>query len=167
LGELSEGYSDANRLLDTRPNVTQWTSKADELYDDHVVNVHVGNLRRKLGNDMSTDELHAAHAGGKTVAQIASERGVDLDTVTAAALQAHSQGLDAQVQAGRLTSEQADMMQTHMTAQVGAMFSGQSGAMMGQDCMMGGGMMTSPGNMMGAGMMGPGHMSGPGHSPQR
>ena len=123
---------------------------------------------------ISTDELNAAHAAGKTVAQLASERGIDLDTVTAVALQTHQQGLDTQVQAGRLTQEQADLMQTHMTAQIGAHFSGQFGSMMmGQGGMMGAGMMTGPGGMMGPGMMGPGHMngpghmSGPGHGPQR
>jgi hypothetical protein len=123
---------------------------------------------------ISTEELYAAHAAGKTVAQLASERGIELDTVTAAVLQAHKQGLDAQVQAGRLTQEQADLMQTHMTAQIGAHFSGQFGPMMGQGGMMGPGTMMGPGSMMGAGMMGgpghmsgPGHMFGPGHGPQR
>lgn len=118
---------------------------------------------------ISTDELTAAHAAGKTVVQLASERGIELNTVTAAVLEAHKQGLDAQVQAGRLTQEQADAMQTHMTAQIGAHFSGQFGPMMGQGGMMGAGMMTSHGGMMGNGhhMNTPGHMSGPGHGPQR
>ena len=61
---------------------------------------------------ISTDKLYAAHAAGKTVAQLATERGIDLDTVTATVLQAHKQGLDAQVQAGRLTQEQADLLQS-------------------------------------------------------
>ena len=70
---------------------------------------------------ISTDELYAAHAAGKTVAQLAAERGVDLDTVTAAVLQVHKQGLDAQVQAGRLTQEQADanigVLETRMVSE--------------------------------------------------
>jgi hypothetical protein len=117
---------------------------------------------------ISTDELYAAHAAGKSVAQLAAEKGVDLETVVAAALGTHKQALDAQVQAGRLTQEQADLMQTHMTTQIGAHFAGQFGPMMGQGGMMGPGMMMGAGMMGGPGHMnGPGHMFGPGHGPRR
>jgi hypothetical protein len=135
------------------PDATHANCQQGALYDA---------VAQALG--ISTDELYTAQTAGKTVAQLAAERGVDLDTVTAAALQAHKQGLEAQVQVGRLTREQADLMQTQMTAHLGAMFSGQFGPMMmGPGGMMGTGMTMGSGGMMGAGMMGPGHMSGPGH----
>lgn len=124
---------------------------------------------------ISSEELSAARAEGKTVAQIAAERGVDLDTVTAAALQSHMQALDAQVQAGRLTQAQADAMQAQMSAHLGAMFSGQYGSgwgmglgMMGAGHMHGPGQMGGPEHMSGPGAMwGPGPMWGPGYGPQR
>ena len=60
---------------------------------------------------MTSDELFAAQRGGKTVADLAQEKGVDLETVVTAAVGAHKQALDAQVQAGQLTQTQADQMQ--------------------------------------------------------
>jgi hypothetical protein len=112
---------------------------------------------------ITSDELYAAQVSGKTVAQLASEKGVDLETVVAAALGMHKQGLDAQVQAGRLTQVQADWMQTQMPANIRVHFAGQHGR--------GGGMgpgMMGPGHMHGPGQMrGPGHMWGPGYGPQR
>ena len=124
---------------------------------------------------ISSDELYAAQVSGKTVAQLASEKGVDLETVVAAALQSHKQALDAQVQAGRLTQPQADWMQGQMTANIRTQFSGQYGpgygmgpGMMGPGHMYGPGPMRGPGHMYGPGQTwGPGHMWGPGYGPQR
>ncbi|MFN8633075.1 MAG: hypothetical protein U0893_04410 [Chloroflexota bacterium] len=113
---------------------------------------------------MSTDELFAALRSGKTVAQIAQEKGVDFETVVKAALDAHDKALDAQVAAGRLTREQADWMDAHMEANVRAMLSGQYGPGMGTGR---GGPATGPGRGgpgMGPGM-GPGW--GPGMGPGR
>jgi hypothetical protein len=119
---------------------------------------------------ISSSELYAAQVSGKTVAQLASEKGVDLETVVAAALGTHKQGLDAQVQAGRLTQAQADWMQAQMQANIRTHFSGQygPGSMMGPGQMMGPGSMFGPGRTWGPGHMGgPGHMWGPGYGPQR
>src|SRR6266536_3326933 len=104
---------------------------------------------------ISSDELFTAMRSGKTVAQLAQEKGVDLDAVVAAALKAHDETLDARVQAGRLTQSQADWMDSHMETNVRAMFAGQFGA----------GMMGGPdfGPAMGSGM-GPGR-HGPGMAP--
>ena len=112
---------------------------------------------------ISSDELYAAQVSAKTVAQLAAEKGVDLEMVVTAALGTHKQALDAQVQAGRLAQPQADWMQGQMQANIRAQFSGQYGPGYG----MGPGMM-GPGHMYGPGQMwGPGHMWGPGYGPQR
>jgi hypothetical protein len=105
---------------------------------------------------ISSDELFAAQRSGKTVAQLAQEKGVELDTVARAALDAHAKALDALVQAGRLTQEQAEWMDAHMESNIVAMLSGQFGP----------GMMGGPELAPGRGPgMGPG--SGPGAGPGR
>lgn len=102
---------------------------------------------------MSTDELFAELRSGKTVAQIAQEKGVDLDTVIEEAEKAHDEALDTQLQAGRLTKEQADWMDAHMESNIRAMFSGQVGP----------GTMGGPG--FGPGGPGAGSSNGPGWGP--
>jgi hypothetical protein len=97
---------------------------------------------------MSTDELFAAQRSGKTIAQLAQEKGVDFETVVTAVLEAHDKALEAQVAAGRLTREQADWMDAHMEANIRAMLAGQHGP----------GMMGGPG----FGVRGPGFASGMG-----
>jgi hypothetical protein len=67
---------------------------------------------------MTSDELFAAQRGGKTVADLAQEKGVDLETVVRAAVGAHKQALDAQVQTGQVTQTQADQLQARMEAQI-------------------------------------------------
>lgn len=105
---------------------------------------------------MTVEELFAAQRSGKTITQIAQERGIDLGTVVAAALGAHKQALDSQVQAGQLTQGQADQMQAHMEANIRAHMAGQTG-----HGMWGGPGFSMPGAGMGPGM-GPGMMPGMG-----
>ena len=76
---------------------------------------------------MTSDELFAAQRGGKTVADLAQEKGVDLETVVTTAVGAHKQALDAQVQAGQLTQTQADQMQARMEARIRGHVAGQYG----------------------------------------
>lgn len=57
---------------------------------------------------MSVDELRAALQGGKTVADLAQEKGVALETVVNAILAERKTQLDQAVAAGRMTQEQAD-----------------------------------------------------------
>jgi len=114
---------------------------------------------------MSPDDLFASMRGGKTIAQIAQEKGIDLETVVQAALAAHDKALDARVQAGLLTQEQADQMDAHMEANIRAMIAGGVGAGMmsggfGPGMMPGG---HGPGMMPGG--FGPGMM--PGFGPRR
>ncbi len=104
---------------------------------------------------ISTDDLSAALRSGKTVAQIAQEKGISLETVAEAAEKAHDEALAAQVQAGRLTQEQADWMDARMEGNLTAMLSGQHGPGMT------GGPGFGPGR--GSGRRGPG--MGPGMMP--
>jgi hypothetical protein len=114
-----------------------------------------GAIAAALG--MSPDDLFTAMRSGKTVAQLAQEKGVDSETVVKAALEAHDKALDEQVQAGRLTREQADWMDSQMEARIRAMVAGQYGP----DSR--GGPGFGPG--MGPGRHGPG--MGPGFGPGR
>ena len=66
----------------------------------------------KLG--MTYDELAAAVQGGKTMAQLADEKGVSLDALKQVAIEAKKAALADLVEQGVLTQEQADWMLDRM-----------------------------------------------------
>ena len=110
-------------------------------------------VAKALGIDEQTliNELQS----GKTIAQLAQEKGVDLATVTASAQTRVKQHLDELVAAGALTQAQADahlsLMQTHWDEM--PMFSGNGYGMM---MSMGHGGMWSNSDNTPRGMMGRG-----------
>ncbi len=63
---------------------------------------------------ISVDDLIAELQGGKSVAQVAQEHGVALDTVVNAIVAERETALDQAVADGRLTQEQVDQMLTNM-----------------------------------------------------
>jgi hypothetical protein len=95
--------------------------------------VHHAAVAEALG--VTTDELYALRAEGKSIAQIADDKGVALEAVTATMLQTHKAALDARVAAGTVTQEQADamlgFMQTRIDAMVQATGVGPHHGMMG------------------------------------
>jgi hypothetical protein len=95
---------------------------------------------------MSSQELWDARAAGRSVADLASERNVDLSAVVDAAMAAHSVALEAAVQAGTLTQTQADAMNAVMRNRIQTQFraTGASGSP-GRGTMMGGRGMSGPG----------------------
>ena len=60
---------------------------------------------------ISNQELWNARAAGKTVAELAAEKNVPLQSVVDAATNAYAAQLDAAVKAGSLTQGQADALQ--------------------------------------------------------
>jgi len=72
-----------------------------------------GILAEELG--MTLDELRAALAEGKTVAEIAAQQGVALEDLVAALVAERADDLSQAVADGRLTQEQADEMLEEMT----------------------------------------------------
>jgi alkylated DNA nucleotide flippase Atl1 len=94
---------------------------------------------------ITPQELRDARAAGRTVAELAADKNVPLQTVVDAAVAAHSAQLDAAVQAGTLTQAQADAMtqltRSRMQAQLqtgGGFGIGQGPGMIGGRGMMGG-----------------------------
>ena len=77
-----------------------------------------------LGVDQPT--LVSTLNGGKTIADVAKEKGVALDKIVDAFLAPRAEGLKSAVTAGRLTQAQADswlaIMKTNVTAQLSAKF---------------------------------------------
>lgn len=69
-------------------------------------NVSLTIVAGKLG--MTAAELDAQLREGKSVADVAKEKGVSLETITTALSDQYKQALDAQVAAGRITQAQAD-----------------------------------------------------------
>jgi hypothetical protein len=77
---------------------------------------------------MTADELRTALSGGKTVAAVAAEKSIPVDTVVKAMVAAHTSELAAAVAAGRLTQAQADQMIAGMTEKITAMVDGTARA---------------------------------------
>jgi hypothetical protein len=69
--------------------------------------------------DMTVDELNAALQSGKTVAEIAEEKGISTEDLQQAMLDAHAEVLAQAVKDGKLTQEQADQMLEYMKANPG------------------------------------------------
>jgi hypothetical protein len=105
---------------------------------------------------MEQDELLTVLEEGKTIAEVAAEKGVELDVIVDAFIAQHTEHLAAQVEAGRFTQEEADAMletmRDHVTAHLSETFEPGSGYGRGMMGMHGMGMMHGHG--MG-GMMGP------------
>ena len=117
----------------------------------------------KLG--LTTAELQAELQAGKTIAAVAAEKNVAVDTIVEAVIAPRSERLSQLVTNGQLTQEQADamlaQMKTNITERLNEAgsprdFAGPRGMMGGW--MMGPGMMG--GGHWGGGMMGPGMMGG-------
>jgi hypothetical protein len=93
---------------------------------------------------VTPQELWDARAAGKTVAELAAEKNVPLQTVVDAAAAAHSAQLDAAVNAGTLTQAQADALKqltrdrVQVQLQTNTGFNGYGPRMMGGRGMMGG-----------------------------
>ena len=109
----------------------------------------------KLG--LTNDELIAELRAGKTIADVAMEKNVAVDTIVDAVVAAHTERLNEQVANGQLTQEQADAMLVLMKANVTERINGQ-GPAQGQGFGFGGGR----GDHAGMGMMGVGVDGKPG-----
>ncbi len=96
-------------------------------------------LARQLG--LTSDELTAQVKNGKTLAQIAQEKGVAVKDLAATMETTMKAGLAQAVKDGKLTQEQADLMLQHMDGQYEWMINHMSAGMFG----------TSSGGMMGPG----------------
>lgn len=102
---------------------------------------------------MSVEELTAALREGKTVADLAAEKGVVLDTIVEALMAPRREALSQAVASGRLTQEQADRVLEQMRERITARLQQpwQDGARPGSDVaperriMWGGGMMGGRG----------------------
>jgi hypothetical protein len=109
----------------------------------------------KLG--LTNDELIAELQAGKTIADVAAEKNVALNTIVDAVVAAHTERLNEQVANGQLTQEQADAMLVLMKANVTERLNGQ-GPAQGRGFGFGG-----RGDHAGMGMMG-GQRGGPENS---
>ena len=110
-------------------------------------------IAEQLG--MTVDEVVAELQGGKTVADLAVEKGVALDTIVEALMAPRREALATAVANGRITQEQADTMLAQMQENIPEHLQQpwQPGRMSGQG-RMGGGRMG--GSRMGGGRMGGG-----------
>jgi hypothetical protein len=122
---------------------------------DPATNPTLGRIAEKLG--VSATDLSKEMQAGKSVAEVAREKNVDLQAVVDLLVAPQKDMLAIRVKYGFLTQEQADLAARNM-AEVTRTRLEARGFFGG---MMGGGMMGR-GGMMGSGTMGPGMMGGPG-----
>lgn len=74
---------------------------------------------------MTQDELSTALSSGKTIADLADEKGVDIDKVIDAMLASMKAHFDAEVKTGEHTQAEADSMLSDMRTRLEAMVNGQ------------------------------------------
>lgn len=115
---------------------------------------------------MEEAELITLLQNGKTIAQVAEEKGVDVAKIVDAFVAEHQEMLNTAVTSGRMTQEQADLMVANMTTHVALRlsqpFTGYGismGSMNGGHGMCGMSSMNMPGGGMMGGMRG-GHWVG-------
>lgn len=100
-------------------------------------------LADQLGT--TTEDLTAQVESGKTLAQIAEEKGVAVKDLATTMENGMKAGLEQAVKDGALTQEQADLMLQHMDGQYEWMITNMGAGMMGSGSdMMGPGGMMSP-----------------------
>jgi hypothetical protein len=75
-----------------------------------------GEVASILG--ITPEQLRTEFQAGKSLAQIAQEKGISRDTLKQKLLDARKAQLDAAVQAGKLTAEQRDQIMARMTANI-------------------------------------------------
>jgi hypothetical protein len=75
-----------------------------------------GEVASILG--MTPEQLRTEFQAGKSLAQIAQEKGISRDTLKQKLLDARKAHLDAAVQAGRLTAQQRDAIIARITANI-------------------------------------------------
>jgi len=109
---------------------------------------HFDVVAKALG--MTADELHTALDGGKSIAAIAKDKGIDVAKIADALVADLKVHLDADVKAGKLTQAQADQMLANCTARISDFLNGTAPA--------GGPGDGGPGGRGGFG--GPGHHGG-------
>lgn len=101
-----------------------------------------GNISEIIADELGVtlDELHAARYEGKSVAELANEKGINVDELVKKMIQSRKDDLEQAVTDGTLTQEQMDAMLANMEAQiknaieretVGPMNGNRGGHMMG------------------------------------
>lgn len=110
--------------------------------------VTVNAVNKLLG--IKQEDVRAQRLEGKSFADIAKEKGVDVEKLKDAILESRKALLQERVKDGTLTQEQADAILKQMESHIS--FCLENGAMPG-GCNMGNGRMTGPGGMMGSGGM--------------
>lgn len=76
---------------------------------------------------MTPEQLRTEHQAGKSLAQIAQEKGVSRDDLKAKLLEAHKTRIDAAVAAGQMTAEQGQQALARATANVDRMIDATPG----------------------------------------
>jgi len=107
-GKMTQAQADA-ALTAFKSGVTQWfqTGKVPESWKvARTIKQDSEVIAQELG--MTPQELAAAVKSGKTIAQLAQEKGVSLDTLTSAVTAKRAQTLQKDVQDGKMTQAQAD-----------------------------------------------------------
>ncbi|MGI8663047.1 MAG: hypothetical protein ACR2LQ_07525 [Acidimicrobiales bacterium] len=109
-GTLTQAQED--KVVEALKNAAPKGGKGAEGRRHEILAKAVETSAQALG--MSTDDLKTELMGGKSVADVATEKGVPLDTVTQALTSAANTAIDKAVADGKLTQERADAMRAKL-----------------------------------------------------
>ncbi|MCB9454225.1 MAG: hypothetical protein H6672_22555 [Anaerolineaceae bacterium] len=133
-GELTQAQADARIALETANLNAEFANTLSLGRGMNYIGQSSPMLAAVAGAlSMDITDLETELQAGKTVAQVAEEKGVALDTVVAAVTAMHTAQITARVASGELTQEQADAMLTLDSANITAMLSGEMSFGMGMD----------------------------------
>ena len=109
-GKMTQAQAD-EALSTLKNNITQWfnTGKnpaAAKIKD--ALQKDAADLSKQLG--MTEDELKQALQSGKTVAQLAQEKGISLDSIVTTLSTQRSNKIQQALQSGKITQDQANQM---------------------------------------------------------
>lgn len=83
---------------------------------------------------MTVDELQSARAEGKTIAELAEEKGINVDELVAKLIEARKANLEQLKKDGEITQEQMDQMLSNMETNMKAMIENGGAGPMNGNC---------------------------------
>jgi hypothetical protein len=110
-GTLTQAQADAVTAA-VRAEAAQHPLFGHPVLRAHVVDEAFDVAAKAIG--VSADDLRAAVRGGQSIADVASQHGVERQTVIDALVKAGTARLDAAVSAGHLKQDTADMIKSHL-----------------------------------------------------
>jgi lambda repressor-like predicted transcriptional regulator len=126
LGGMALGQPDTSSAQTDTTDATDSTASATDHGPGHFGGPRIGGLdaaAEALG--LTTDELRTALHDGSTLAELAADKGVDVDTLITTMVASAVEQLDAAVAAGDIDEAHATEIKANLTERITAMVNGE------------------------------------------